>query len=323
MKKVNSRYLWLSHLNQQLPVNKMNTKMNIPPFLLTIISLLILTSCSKKLSSIPEKTAEQISATYQIKKDVLYGTDSEQNMDIYLSKNAKSYGKNNFTIVFLHGGAYYLSDKSREERYIQPYLKKGLNVVNMNYRLKKGIPIATTDLTNALNFLNAKNSEYDLNLKNVIVTGFSAGAHIATNVGLSQNNSEYPNKLNDGIIITGIINFSGPVDGLDIVEKIFVDHENDLYSEAGNALFPSEGYESNELIEVYEPITYFDKNDPPIFIWHGGKDDQIPPETFEKFVQLLDLKKDFVDYHPDGLHSPNEKELKDAYEKIFPFLDKI
>ena len=290
---------------------------------LSIISLIILTSCSKKLTSIQDKTVEQISATYQIEKDVTYGTDAEQNMDIYLSKEAKSYGKNNYTIVFLHGGAYYFSDKSAEERYIEPYLKKGLNVVNMNYRLKRGIPMATTDLTNALNFLKANNSEYDLNLNNIIVTGFSAGAHIATNVGVSQNNSEYPNKLNDGVKITGIINFSGPVDGLDVVEKIFVDHDNDLYSQAGNALFLSGGYESKEKIAVYEPITYFDKNDPPIFIWHGGKDNQIPPQTFVEFIELLNDKKDFVDYNPDGLHSPNDTELKNAYVKIFNFLDDI
>ena len=183
--------------------------------------------------------------------------------------------------------------------------------------------MATTDLTNALNYLKANNSDYNLNLKNIIVTGFSAGAQIATNVGLAQNNSEYPNKLNDGINITGVINFSGPVDGLDIVEKIFVDHDYELFSKAGNALFSSEGYESKEKIAIYEPITYLDKNDPPIFIWHGGKDDQIPPETFVEFVGLLNDKKDFVDYNPDGLHSPNETELKNAYKKIFKFLDEI
>jgi acetyl esterase/lipase len=289
----------------------------------TIIALLMLISCSKDLTSIPDKTEEQMAATYQIKKDVAYGTDAEQHMDIYLSKEAKTYGKNNYTIVFLHGGAYYLSDKSAEERYIVPYLKKGLNVVNMNYRLKRGIPMSTTDLTNALNFLQANNNNFNLNLNNIIVTGFSAGAHIATNVGVSQNNAEYPNKLNNGIQITGIINFSGPVDGLDIVEKIFVDHEYDLFSKAGNALFPSEGYESKEKIKVYEPITYLDNNDPPIFIWHGGKDDQIPPGTFVDFVALLNDQKDVVDYHADGLHSPNNTELINAYKKIFKFLDNL
>jgi len=291
---------------------------------LTIICLLLLTSCSTRLTSTPDKSTEQIATIYKIMKDVSYGTDAEQNMDIYLSKDAKSYGKNNYTIVFLHGGGYYLSDKNAEEKYIEPYLKKGLNVVNMNYRLKKGIPIATTDLTNALNFLKTNNYDYDLNLNNIIVTGFSAGAHIATNIGVSQNNPEYPNKLNGGIMITGIINFSGPVDGLDVVEKVFSDNENELFSDIGKALFPSnDSYELKEKIAVYEPITYFDKNDPPIFLWHGGKDSQIPPQTFEKFVPMLNANKDFVIYKPNGLHSPNEEEFKNAYAEIFVFLDNL
>ena len=149
---------------------------------LLLIFLIILSSCSKKLTSIQDLSTDQQTAAYKALKDVSYGSDAEQVMDIYLSQKAKSFGKSNYTVVFLHGGGYYFSDKSQEERYIEPYLKKGLNVVNLNYRLKRGIPMATSDLTHALNFLKAKNADYGLNLENVIVTGFSAGAHIATNV---------------------------------------------------------------------------------------------------------------------------------------------
>jgi acetyl esterase/lipase len=194
----------------------------------------------------------------------------------------------------------------------------------MNYRLKKGIPVATTDLTSALNFIKKHNSDYKLNLDKIILTGFSAGAHIATNVGVSQNNAEYPNKLKEGINIAGIINFSGPVDGLDVVEKSFSDNEDEFFSQIGKALFPaSEGYETKENIAIYEPITYFDKNDPPIFLWHGGKDNQIPPETFEVFIPILDKNKDLVIYLPNALHSPKEEELKNAYFQIFIFLDNL
>ena len=89
----------------------------------------------------------------------------------------------------------------------------------MNYRLKRGIPLATSDLAKALNFLKATNGDYNLNLSQIIVTGFSAGAQIATNVGIAQNNPSFPDKLNTGISIKGIINFSGPVDDLDIIEN--------------------------------------------------------------------------------------------------------
>ncbi len=289
-------------------------------YLILIISI-ILSSCSKKLTSITDLSDTEIETVYKVLKDVSFGSDAEQVMDVYLSQNATSFGKRNYTIVFLHGGAYYLSDKSQEERYIEPYLRKGLNVVNLNYRLKRGIPLATSDLTNALNFLKANNADFGLNLDNVIVTGFSAGAQIATNVGLAQNNPSFPDKLNTGISIKGIINFSGPVDGLDVIEKIFVDHEYELFSKAGKALFPSEGYTSNEVLSVYAPVSYFDANDPPIFLWHGGLDDQIPPATFEQFVSLMRKGKDTRIFIPNGKHSPTKEELATAYVEIFKFLE--
>ena len=54
---------------------------------------------------------------------------------------------------------------------------------------------------------------------------------------------------------------------------------------------------------MYEPITYFDKNDPSIFIWHGGLDDQVPPKTFEAFVALLknDPNKNEVIFDPEAV----------------------
>lgn len=297
------------------------TAMKITTSYLILIISIILSSCSKKLTSTVDLSATEKETVYKILKDVSYGSDAEQTMDFYLSQKSKTFGRRNYTVVFLHGGGYYLSDKSQEERYIEPYLSKGLNVVNLNYRLKRGIPLATSDLTNALNFLKANNADYGLNLDNVIVTGFSAGAHIATNVGLAQNNSEYPNKLDEGIVIVGIINFSGPVDGLDVVERIFTEHENELFRAVGRALFPAEDYESPANIAKYEPITYFDPKDPPIFLWHGGLDDQIPPVTFERFVAMLRKDIDVRIFIPDGKHSPNQEEFDKAYIEMFKFLD--
>ena len=298
--------------------------MNKNAFGLILFVSVAFSSCTAKLVSIVDKTDEQVKASYQVTKDVSYGADKEQSMDIYISKDAKKLKNKNFTIVFLHGGGYYISDKSKEERYIQPYLKKGLTVVNVNYRLKRGIPLATEDLTTALNFLKANGSTYQLNLDRVVLTGFSAGAHIASMVAVTANDPAYPNKLAPGIKIAGVINFSGPVDGLDVVEKVFTSNEVPIMKEIGIALFPSAEYASQETVAKYEPITYFDKNDPPFFLWHGGKDDQVPAATFEKFVDLLnmDKSKNVVLFLPEGLHSPSKSELSDAYKEIFYFLDK-
>jgi acetyl esterase/lipase len=289
---------------------------------LILIFLIFLASCSQKLTSIQDLSTEQKTSTYKVLKDVTYGEDAEQNMDIYLSQKAKSLGKRNYTIVFIHGGGFYLSDKTKEERYIEPYLKKGMNVVNLNYRLKRGIPLATSDLTHALNFLKANNNENDLNLKNIIVTGFSAGGLMASNVGVAQNNPHFPDKLNGGIKITGIINFSGGMDGLGLAERIFSEHENELYRSVGKALFPAEDYETKENLAIYEPITYFDQSDPPVFIWYGGLDDQVPPVQYKTFESMRRKGKDVILYIPNGKHSPNKEEFENAYVEIFRFLDR-
>jgi acetyl esterase/lipase len=299
--------------------------MNKPVLCLSLLLLVVCSSCAVQLASLPAKTDEQISSIYKVTKDVAYGADKEQSMDIYLSADAKKLKNKNYTIVFLHGGGYYISDKSREERYIQPYLKKGMNVVNMNYRLKRGIPVATEDLTYALNYLKANNSTYQLDLSRVVLTGFSAGAHIASMVAVTANDAAYPHKLDEGIKIAAVVNFSGPVDGLDVVEKVFMGNEVPIMKEIGNSLFvESQDYAPKEFIKKYEPITYFDKNDPPFFVWHGEKDDQVPAVTFEKFVDLLnqDKQKNEVMYLSDGLHSPSTAQLKDAYQRIFAFLDR-
>ena len=292
---------------------------------LAVCSTMALGACSVPLASVVDKTTEQISTAYHVTKDVAYGPDKEQTLDLYLSTAARRLKTKNYTVVFLHGGGYYLSDKAREERYIEPYLKKGLNVVNLNYRLKRGIPLATEDLTTALNFLGTHRAAYPLPLDRVVLSGFSAGAHIASLVAVTANDPAYPHPLGPGIRIAGVVNFSGPVGGLDVVEKVFMNHEAPIMKEIGLALFPaSTGYAPPNEVKAYEPLTYFDRQDPPFFIWQGGQDDQVPPVTFEGFVNLLhqDRQKNEVLFVPQGHHSPSASELEAAYKEIFLFLDK-
>ena len=289
-----------------------------------VISLL-LASCAVKRPPVADNTAAQVLARYVVTRDVAYGTDPAQTLDLYRPRTARGRHRPSYILVFLHGGGYYLSDKTKEERYIQPYLQQGVTVVNLNYRLKRGIPVATEDLPLALNFLRAHGDAFPLDLHRVVLSGFSAGAHIASLAAVTANDPTYPHPLAAGIGIAGVVNFSGPVGGLDVVETVFMNHPVPVMKEIGLALFPeTAGYAPKEVTRQYEPLTYWDPQDPPFFIWHGGQDDQVPPVTFDKFVERLqqDQKKNTVLLVPEGHHSPSASELEEAYKKIFVFIDK-
>ena len=270
--------------------------------------------------------AEPVTTAHKVHKDVPYGEHPQQVMDIYLLAEQPCGPAMRHTVVFLHGGGYSFSDKSKEERYIYPYLQKGFNVINLNYRLKTGVPAATDDLVTALNFLHETNDDHRLNLSAVILTGFSAGAHIASNVGAAQNNEPNPFPVSGDIGIAAVIHFAGSMNSFDLIEKMFIDGEPDWSKEVGNNFFPDiSGYTPKEIISVYEPMTYFDDNDPAYFIWHGGKDDQIPPHTYGTYYRFIESanRNDKVLFKEEAGHSPTEEEFNEAYRHIFMFIDQL
>ncbi|MBK6308236.1 MAG: alpha/beta hydrolase [Gemmatimonadetes bacterium] len=217
-------------------------------------------------------TPAQALATYAVTRDVAYGTDPEQTMDVYVPREASRPRRPKYTVVFLHGGGYYISDKTKEERYIRPYLQRGVTVVNLNYRLKRGIPVATEDLTLALNFLAKQQASYPMNLKRVVLSGFSAGGHISSLVAVTANDPTYAHPLAPGIGIAGVVNFSGPVGGLDVVEKVFMDHSVPIMKEIGMALFTeTEGYAPEEVTCKYEPLTYWTRRTRRSSSGRGGR----------------------------------------------------
>ncbi|MFT4887675.1 MAG: hypothetical protein ACJAS2_001727 [Pseudohongiellaceae bacterium] len=50
-----------------------------------------------------------------------------------------------------------------------------------------------------------------------------------------------------------------------MIERTFIDSDIEVLRTLGNTLFPSEGYEVEDVYAVYEPITYFDEMGLPLF----------------------------------------------------------
>ena len=155
------------------------------------------------LSSLEDRGEGPLGDHYRIVSDEAYGPHERQRMDLYLSRDVERLGSMDLTIIFLHGGGFSFGDKADNQRYIQPFLQKGLDVVSVNYRIGEGIPLATEDLTLAFNYLRRDAEEHGLRLDRVVAGGFSAGGQIASTVGFSQGSSNYPFPLDEGIRVGG------------------------------------------------------------------------------------------------------------------------
>lgn len=264
--------------------------------------------------------------TYEVTRDISYGESPQQVFDLYIANRDAKGLSPVATIVFAHGGGYYLSDKSEEEEYIAPFLERGFDVVNTNYRLGRGIFAATGDLARLLEHLVHRQDDYGFASKRIVLMGFSSGGQMSANIGFWQNEKHDPFNVPKDAEIAAVVNISGPSHNLLEVEQIFINYDYQPFRELGAALFPEHPlYSKEQLVAMIEPYNHFDDNDPPLFLWYGGRDDQIPPSTHKKLLAKLALANDKNEtvYVAAGEHSPTEMQLAEAFDHLFRFLDRL
>jgi acetyl esterase/lipase len=138
-------------------------------------------------------------------RNVAYGKDSAQRIDIYLPADRSiSHTK---SILLVHGGGWNAGDKSDLNGYIDSFKKRmpGYAIFNINYRLVapgKLFPTQEIDLKSAIEFISKRSEEYGINKNKLVLLGVSAGAHLA----LLQAYKNHSPK------IAAVIDLFGPTD---------------------------------------------------------------------------------------------------------------
>ena len=126
---------------------------------------------------VPGKFA--LPAGARVERDLSYGSDPAQKIDVYLPRDAKQAP----ILIMVHGGAWMLGDKGNTgvvANKVLHWLPLGYIVVSMNYRMSRSPnPLEQAeDVGRALAFVQTHAANWGGDASRVVLMGHSSGAHL-------------------------------------------------------------------------------------------------------------------------------------------------
>ncbi|HEY6953359.1 MAG TPA: alpha/beta hydrolase [Bacteroidota bacterium] len=228
-----------------------------------------------------DRWAEYVAGDYNVLSNITYSTanNTDLKLDLYLPKD-RSFPKT--TLIFFHGGGWVEGRKESAALYLLPYISFGWAVINVEYRLGRNslAPAAVVDCRCALRWATDHARQYNLDPSRFVLTGSSAGGHLALITGMLPAGSAFDHQCptvdsirwngasESELNVAAVINWFGITDVADLLEGPNAKHYAVEWF----------GAERNrkELAREVSPMTYVRAGLPPIITIHGDSDDIVP-----------------------------------------------
>ena len=124
--------------------------------------------------------------------------------------------------MYFHGGGWVGGNKDANVLRLLPYLEMGWSVVNVSYRLGRVslAPAAVEDCLCALRWVIQNAEEYNFDTSRIVVTGNSAGGHLALTTGMVPASAGLDRQCpgNEPLEVAAVINWYGITDVGDLLE---------------------------------------------------------------------------------------------------------
>jgi acetyl esterase/lipase len=209
-------------------------------------------------------------------KDIEYARSGDTRLALDLHSCGEQKGP---LIVWVHGGAWRSGSKSSMP--LGSLVCSGYPVASVDYRLSAvaKFPAQIHDIKAAIRFLRASGPVYGLETRTIVVAGDSAGGHLAALVGVSNRHKDlegqvggHPDRNSD---VQGIVSFYGAANLTTILNQSTPFGLNvrvpalDLFLGGQPGAVP-------ELARLASPVFHVDRDDPPLLLFHGDQDPQMP-----------------------------------------------
>lgn len=291
---------------------------------LNLVLVLLLTSAfSYAQQPSPSQIQGRLPKGTIIHGNIPYNNDTLKKhlLDIYLPADAK--GKVPL-VIFIHGGGWVGNDKYADMGYmantVNAMLDNGFAVASIDYRFAQNavFPGILQDCNKAVSFLYDNAAKYKLDKNKIALMGFSAGGHLASLMGTSQNNQVknlyFPNAYRP-FKYKAVVDFYGPTD-------LVLLPGNDDEKTPESILIGAKPLERPDLAKAASPITYIDKNDPPFIIFHGEKDNIVSNKQSKLFYAWLKHfgVKSNISIVKDAPHFGTMYDVEEIRTKVISFL---
>lgn len=192
----------------------------------------------------------------KIIRDVPYGSQPEQKLDIYLPRNLSN--KNTEVIVFLYGGRWSTGNKEDYAFIGDTFANQGFITVIPDYRKYPEVrfPIFVEDSSKALAWTKDNIAAYHGHPDHLVLIGHSAGAHIGALLATDSRYLAAEGKI-PGDVIQGFIGLAGPY--------AFTPDEPELKDIFG----PPSSYAQMQV------TTFVDGHQPAMLLLHGQDDNTV------------------------------------------------
>jgi acetyl esterase/lipase len=200
-------------------------------------------------------------------------------MDVFIPKHRN--GTPTPAVLWIHGGGWERGDKSGNFG-AQFLADAGFVTASLSYRLSgdSPFPAAVEDCKCAIRFLRASAPKYGIDPDRIGAAGSSAGGHLAELLATADQSAglegdggwqSVSSKVQAAASYYGVSDLTVPFpqDTVRVIVKFFRGTEE----------------EKPELYRKASPILYVSKDDPPLLLVHGEKDDGVP---FDQSVRMAE-----------------------------------
>jgi len=281
--------------------------------LLPVFGLLVTLACGREFWS----------HRVDVENDVPYGDDPAQIADVYTQ--GERIGEPEFfapskvprpTLLWIHGGGWLRGDKATQVLQFVPFLERGWDVVNINFRQGSGTaPLAIDDALCAYKWSVERARKIGSAPDQIVVAGASSGGHLALMIGLLNTTGSHPCRTNPPPM--AVINWFGVTDVAAV--------ETSLYRAQPEINFPLTWIGSKtrleEIASTVSPMSFINGDAPPIITLHGTDDSIVPFTQAEALHASLTTPNRLITLSGGNHGGFSDAQYQQVMTAIFDFLD--